>query len=140
MSWQSYVDDHLIKTKIISGAVIAGHDGNIWAFGGVHTPPEPRDENHREPFTPTADELKKLISNFGKTDILAASGVVVGGKKYMYLSSTDKVVRAKKGVSGVHVMKTTQTVIVAIYDKPVTAEEAAMTTEKLGDYLISVGY
>ena len=31
MSWQSYVDDQLISTKMIKNAVIAGHDGNIWA-------------------------------------------------------------------------------------------------------------
>ena len=36
------------------------------------------------------------------------NGVTVAGTKYMYLSSTDKVVRAKKGTSGVHVIKTTQ--------------------------------
>ena len=31
MSWQSYVDDQLLSTKVIKNAVIAGHDGNIWA-------------------------------------------------------------------------------------------------------------
>ena len=31
MSWQSYVDDQLLSTKMIKNAVIAGHDGNIWA-------------------------------------------------------------------------------------------------------------
>jgi hypothetical protein len=31
MSWQSYVDDQLLSTKLIKHAVICGHDGNIWA-------------------------------------------------------------------------------------------------------------
>jgi len=31
MSWQSYVDDQLLATKMVSAAAIAGHDGNIWA-------------------------------------------------------------------------------------------------------------
>jgi hypothetical protein len=31
MSWQSYVDDQLLSTKMIKHAVICGHDGNIWA-------------------------------------------------------------------------------------------------------------
>lgn len=31
MSWQSYVDDQLISTKMIKHAVICGHDGSIWA-------------------------------------------------------------------------------------------------------------
>ena len=29
--FQSYVDDQLISTNMIKNAVIAGHDGNIWA-------------------------------------------------------------------------------------------------------------
>ena len=31
MSWQSYIDDQLMNTNLIKHAVIAGHDGNIWA-------------------------------------------------------------------------------------------------------------
>jgi profilin len=31
MSWQSYVDDQLLATKVVTKAVIAGHDGSIWA-------------------------------------------------------------------------------------------------------------
>ncbi len=31
MSWQSYVDDQLLSTKMVKHAVICGHDGNIWA-------------------------------------------------------------------------------------------------------------
>ena len=56
----------------------------------------------------TVEELKGLISKFGNTDSMAQSGIKVAGTKYMYLSSTDKVIRAKKGTSGVHVIKTTQ--------------------------------
>lgn len=56
----------------------------------------------------TPEELKGLIAKFGNTDQMAQSGINVAGTKYMYLSSTDKVIRAKKGTSGVHVIKTTQ--------------------------------
>jgi hypothetical protein len=31
MSWQSYVDDQLLATKVVTKAVIAGHDGSVWA-------------------------------------------------------------------------------------------------------------
>ena len=54
------------------------------------------------------DELKTLMGKYGNTDQLAQSGVTIGGTRYMYLSSTDKVIRAKKGTSGVHMIKTTQ--------------------------------
>ena len=39
---------------------------------------------------------------------MAASGIMIAGIKYMYLSSNDKVIRAKKGMNGVHTIKTTQ--------------------------------
>merc|ERR1711915_1088505 len=115
MSWQSYVDDQLISTKVIKSAVIAGHDGNIWASSAG--------------FPVTAN-----------TDQLAMNGVTIGGGKYMFLSATDRVVRAKKGTSGVHCIKTVQALIVCVYEDPVVPEQAATVTEKLGEYLISVGY
>jgi len=126
MSWQSYVDDQLLNTKMVTHAVICGHDGNIWAKSAD--------------FVVTPEELKALISKYADTSMLAQSGITVAGKKYMYLSSTDKVIRAKKGTSGVHAIKTTQTYIVCVYEDPIVPEQAASVTEKLGDYLIQVGF
>merc|ERR1711874_332087 len=126
MSWQSYVDDQLISTKMIKNAVIAGHDGNIWA--------------HSAGFPVSVEELKTLLTRYANTDELAMNGVTVGGTKYMFLSATDRVVRGKKGTSGVHCIKTVQALIVCVYEDPVVPEQAATVTEKLGEYLISVGY
>merc|ERR1711936_357345 len=126
MSWQSYVDDQLISTKMIENAVIAGHDGNIWAASAG--------------FPVSVDELKSLLARYANTDELAMNGVIAGGTKYMFLSATDRVVRAKKGTSGVHCIKTVQALIVCVYEDPVVPEQAATVTEKLGEYLISVGY
>lgn len=53
-------------------------------------------------------ELKALIGKYNDTEKLAMNGVEIAGKKYMYLSSNDKVIRAKKGTSGVHTIKTEQ--------------------------------
>lgn len=126
MSWQSYVDDQLLNTKMVTHAVICGHDGNIWAKSAD--------------FVVTPEELRTLIGKYADTSLLAQNGVVVAGKKYMYLSSNDKVIRAKKGTSGVHAIKTTQTYIVCVYEDPIVPEQAASVTEKLGDYLIQVGF
>merc|ERR1711890_53791 len=106
-------------------AAIAGHDGNIWATseGGAN-----------------ATELKFILSNFGSTDVFAMNGLKVGGTKYMFLSGDDKILRGKKGTSGIHIVKTVQAIIVSIYEEPIVAEQCANTTEKLGEYLISVGY
>jgi len=126
MSWQSYVDDQLIATKVIKDALICGHDGNIWATSAG--------------FAATPAELKAIITNIGNSDVMAVNGVMLAGTKYMYLSGTDKVIRAKKNTSGLHIMKTVQAVIVCRYTEPVVPEQCATVTEKLGEYLISVGY
>ena len=41
----------------------------------------------------------------------------------MYLSGDDKILRGKKGTSGVHVMKTVQAYIVSVYHEPIVAEQ-----------------
>jgi len=126
MSWQSYVDDQLLATKMVSQAAICGHDGNIWATSTG--------------FAVTAAELKHLSTNFGNMDVLPMSGLTLAGTKYMFLSANDRVMRGKKGTSGVHIMKTVQAIIVSVYAEPIVPEQCANTTEKLGEYLISVGY
>merc|ERR1712215_58838 len=126
MSWQSYVDDQLISTNMIKNAVIAGHDGNIWASSTG--------------FNVTAAELKVILDRYTNTDLMAMNGLMVGGTKYMFLSANDRVIRGKKGQAGVHCIKTVQALIVCVYEEPVVPEQAATVTEKLGEYLISVGY
>ena len=55
----------------------------------------------------SATNANKLC-RYSSTDQLAMNGVTVGGTKYMFLSANDRVVRARKGQSGVHCIKTVQ--------------------------------
>lgn len=126
MSWQQYVDEQLLATKMVSQAVICGHDGNAWATSAG--------------FNASASELKTIATNFGKMDVLPMTGVTIGGNRYLYLSGDDKVLRCKKGTSGVHVMKTVQAYIISVYHDPIVAPQCAQVTEKLGEYLTSVGF
>ncbi len=66
--------------------------------------------NFRNIFTcqVSVEELKSLLGKYSNTESLAQSGVTVAAKKYMFLSSTDRVVRARKGTSGLHCIKTVQ--------------------------------
>merc|ERR1719337_405212 len=64
----------------------------------------------------------------GDTQGLAMAGVTVGGVRYMYLSGDDKVIRARKKTSGLHVMKTVQAVIIAVYDEPIAPEQIDIGT------------
>lgn len=54
------------------------------------------------------EEITKLVSGFDNQDILTGTGVTLAGSRYIYLSGTDRVIRAKLGKVGVHCMKTTQ--------------------------------
>ena len=67
MSWQQYVDEQLIATKVVKDAVIAGHDGNIWAAS--------------KDFSVSGEEMKKIAENFSNQEVLAMNGLVVAGTK-----------------------------------------------------------
>merc|ERR1712029_680266 len=125
MSWQDYIDTQLIG-KELKDAVIAGHDGNVWA----------KSQN----FNVTPNEIQAILSNYGNQDALASSGLNLGGTKYFYLSGDDEVIRGKQGKGGVHCVKTNQTLLVGVYEAPMEPGTAATITEKLGDYLKGVGY
>lgn len=126
MSWQDYVDNQLLASQCVSKAAIAGLDGGVWA----------KSDN----FEVSKEELAKLVQGFDKQEILTSGGVTLAGQRYIYLSGTDRVIRAKFGKVGVHCMKTQQAVIVSTYEEPVQPQQAASIVEKLGDYLITCGY
>ncbi|KAL0274440.1 UNVERIFIED_CONTAM: hypothetical protein PYX00_006863 [Menopon gallinae] len=126
MSWQDYVNKQLMGSKCVTKAAIVGHDGNIWAKS--------------DGFEVSKDELLKLVQGFDDQDSLTSGGVTLAGTRYIYLSGTDRVIRAKLGKVGVHCMKTTQAVVVSLYEDPIQPQEAASVVEKLGDFLLSYGY
>ncbi|XP_045621885.1 profilin [Procambarus clarkii] len=126
MSWQNYVDQQLMGSGLVAKAIIAGHDGTLWAKS-----------NNIEP---TRDELLRLSTSFSDQSNLAMTGVVIGGEKFFYLSGTDKVIRCKKGKAGMHSMKTLQAVLVAVFEEPIQHPQVASIVESLGDYLISLSY
>ena len=67
MSWQSYVDDQLLATKVVTKAVIAGHDGAVWAAS--------------EGFNISPEEIKELLANYEKSEVFAQNGVNVAGNR-----------------------------------------------------------
>uniref|UniRef100_A0A1B6GLZ1 Profilin n=1 Tax=Cuerna arida TaxID=1464854 RepID=A0A1B6GLZ1_9HEMI len=126
MSWQDYVDKQLIASRCVTKAVISGLDGNIWA--------------KCDSFDVSKEELLNIIQGFDKQDKLTTSGVTLAGQRYIYLSGTDRVIRAKLGKVGVHCVKTNQAVVISLYEDPIQPQQAASVVEKLGDYLMNCGY
>uniref|UniRef100_A0A2P2HWH8 Profilin n=1 Tax=Hirondellea gigas TaxID=1518452 RepID=A0A2P2HWH8_9CRUS len=126
MSWDAYISDQLLGTGNIKSAAICGLDGTTWASS--------------ENFIVTNEEALKLIGAFNDASGLASGGMHLSGVRYIYLSGTDEVLRAKKDKVGVHISKTKTAIIIALYEEPIQPGQCAMTVEALADYLKGVNY
>ncbi|XP_024358728.1 profilin-4 [Physcomitrium patens] len=131
MSWQSYVDDHLMYPlptghSLVAAAII-GHDGSVWA--------------QSEMFPQlSSTEVEKLLDGFEDGSLLAENGLFLGSAKYMVLQGeAGVVIRGKKGAGGCTVKKTNSAFVIGLYDYPVTPGECNMVVERLGDYLCDQG-
>ncbi|KZO90799.1 profilin [Calocera viscosa TUFC12733] len=126
MSWQAYVDDHLVGTGKISRAAIIGLAGGVWASSsGYNLSPQ---------------EQQAIINVFNNTDTAFANGLRLNNRKFFTVQADDQKFYGKLGAGGSTLVKTTQAVVVAEYDPPTQGGEANLVVEKLGDYLKSVGY
>nr|NP_001235595.1 profilin [Glycine max]ABG88188.1 profilin [Glycine max] len=130
MSWQAYVDDHLMcetDGQHLTAAAIIGHDGSAWA----------QSANFPQ-FKPV--EITAIMKDFDEPGSLAPTGLHLGGTKYMVIQGEPGVViRGKKGPGGITVKKTTRALIIGIYDEPMTPGQCNMVVERLGDYLLEQG-
>lgn len=59
-------------------------------------------------FQVDTSEILAVVKGFDDAGALAANGVTLAGTRHIYLSGTDRVIRAKLGKVGVHCVKTTQ--------------------------------
>eukprot|EP00850_Spirogloea_muscicola_P022370 SM000290S10904 [mRNA] locus=s290:39733:40536:- [translate_table: standard] len=117
MSWQLYVDDHLMCDLpgggMLTSAAILGHDGV------------------------TAAEVSAIMGEFNNPGHLATTGLYLGGVKYMMVAGeAGAVLRGKMGAGGTTVKKTSSALVIGIYDEPVTPGDCNVCVENLGDYLI----
>lgn len=92
MSWQTYIDEHLMCQLPGGGqlqhAAIVGQDGGVWAQSGSF--PEI-----------SGDEVAALVQGLTDSSQLAQSGVRIGGEKYMMVAGEPgEVIRGKKGAGG----------------------------------------
>ncbi|CAN6583336.1 unnamed protein product [Malus baccata var. baccata] len=121
MSWQQYVDDHLmcdIDGNRLTAAAILGQDGSVWAQSATFPAFKP-------------EEIAAILKDFEQPGTLAPTGLFLGGTKYMVIQGeAGAVIRGKK---------TSQALLIGIYDEPVTPGQCNIVVERLGDYLIEQG-
>ncbi|GFP81692.1 profilin [Phtheirospermum japonicum] len=133
MSWQTYVDEHLMcdieghAGLRLASAAIMGHDGSIWAQSSAF--PQLK-----------AEEIKSIMTDLDEPGHLAPNGLFVAGAKYMVIQGEpNAVIRGKKGSGGITIKKTGQALVFGLYEEPVTPGQCNMVVERLADYLIDQG-
>ncbi|KAI1107474.1 profilin [Jackrogersella minutella] len=131
MSWQAYVDSSLVGTgHLDKGAIISVAGDSVWASSAG--------------FTVQPEEMKTLVAilnnTSGAVDKAHADGIHVGGERYVVARIEGRSIYARKGRTGICIVKTTQAIIVAHHGETAQAGNATQTTEALADYLIKAGY
>ncbi|KAF8705732.1 hypothetical protein HU200_030934 [Digitaria exilis] len=132
MSWQSYVDEHLLGDDVdgqrLTAAAILGLDGAVWGQSNAFPQVEP-------------EEITAIVNEFNELGgSLAPSGLYLGGSKYMVIQGEPgAVIRGKKGPDGVTIKKTNQAIIIGIYEEPMTPSQCNIIVERHGDNLIDQG-
>merc|ERR1712183_611112 len=114
MSWQTYVDEHLMcdidgQGQHLAAAAIIGHDGSVWA-----------QSSNFPQFK--AEEISGIMKDFEEPGHLAPTGLHLGGTKYM-------VIQGEAG--GVIIKKTSQALVFGFYEEPVTPGQCNMVVERL---------
>ncbi|WOK95702.1 profilin-1 [Canna indica] len=130
MSWQTYVDEHLmcdVEGHHLTSAAIIGLDGSVWAKSAAFP-------------VFKSEEITNILNDFNEPGTLAPIGLHLASTKYMVIQGEPgAVIRGKKGSGGVTVKKTNQAMIFGIYDEPMTPGQCNMVVERLGDYLVEQG-
>ncbi|XP_074587185.1 profilin-like [Curcuma longa] len=131
MSWQTYIEEHLmcdVEDHRLTAAAIIGHDGSVWAKSDSFPELKP-------------EEVTNIMKDFDEPGTLAPTGLFIGTAKYMVIQGEPGVViRGKKGSGGATIKKTNQTLIFGIYEEPMTPGQCNLVVERLGDYLNDQGF
>ena len=69
-----------------------------------------------------------------------ASGIMVAGKKYMYLRNDEEMMCGKQGQGGICIFKTGQALIMGTYNQDMSPANNTKEVGKMADYLKEVGY
>nr|GLL39824.1 profilin-like [Ipomoea trifida] len=122
MSWQTYVDEHLmcdIEGNHLTSAAILGLDGSVWAQSSAFPQLNPQ-------------EISAIMKDFDEPGSLAPTGLHLGGAKYMVIQGEPgAVIRGKKGPGGICIKKTSQCLLFGMYDEPMTPGQCNMVVERL---------
>merc|ERR1711991_1030212 len=102
MSWQGYIDT--LEKQDVDAAAIIGFNGASWAAS-------PDSLLSRM----TVEEGVALVAAFQKPSEFVRSGVVVGGKAFLFIRNSDRSVLGKLATETVLCVRTQKAVVVALF-------------------------
>ncbi|KAJ0250885.1 Profilin-2 [Hirschfeldia incana] len=131
MLWQCYVDDHLmcdVEGNHLTSAAILSQDGNVLAQSLNFPQLKP-------------EEIEGINKEFEEAGHFAQTGLFLGGAKYMVVQGeAGALIGGRKGYGGVTIKKTTEALVIGIYDAPMTGGQCTLVVERLGDYFVETGH
>ncbi|KIX02828.1 uncharacterized protein Z518_08771 [Rhinocladiella mackenziei CBS 650.93] len=120
----------LVGTGHVDKAAIFNAEGNsVWA-----TSPG---------FNVTPAEMQEVVGAYKDTSQpkkVQSTGLHIAGQKYIVIKADETSLYGKKGREGVVIVKTKQALLITHYPETIQPGTAANTVEKLGAYLVGVGY
>ncbi|KAJ9626813.1 profilin, required for normal timing of actin polymerization in response to thermal stress [Knufia peltigerae] len=120
----------LLGTGHVDKAAIFNTEGNsVWASSPG--------------FTVTPQEMQEVVGAYKDTSTpkkVQSTGLHIAGQKYIVIKADETSLYGKKGREGVVIVKTKQALLITHYPETIQPGTAANTVEKLGAYLVSVGY
>ncbi|POS84149.1 hypothetical protein EPUL_002944, partial [Erysiphe pulchra] len=105
-----YVDVSLIGSGRVDLATIVGfEDQGVWASSLG--------------FDLSADEIKEVINGLKQTNLdkLRSEGLYISGERYVLIKAEDRTLIGRKGQEGVVIVKSKIAVLIAHYNKDMTA-------------------
>ncbi|KAG5651049.1 hypothetical protein H0H81_010064 [Sphagnurus paluster] len=84
MTWQAYVDDHLLGSGKVTKAAIIGLQGGVWACS--------------RGYTLSTEEQAALVAGFKSPDRVQANGVRLAGQKFFTVHIDSRSLYGKKQV------------------------------------------
>ncbi|XP_013401278.1 profilin-A [Lingula anatina] len=125
MSWDAYTDQ--LKQQGCEHAAIVGLDGNPWTTQSPN-------------FIITQAEALKIIQGYQDQSNFQASGIILGGEKFMFLRLDGQCIAGKKGSRPIAIRKINTALVIGVGSESTQPGTLRTAVEKQGDYLSSLNY
>ncbi|UVJ45500.1 profilin [Pseudomonas sp. LS1212] len=123
--WKSYVDVNLVGAGL-KQAAIAGQDGQIWAASAG--------------FDLMPDEVLGLMSTFSAPTEALYYGFRIEGAKYFTLMADRWILHGRKGSQGCVCVKTSEEILIGIYDEDFPCNKALRILDRFAAYLVVLNF